>query len=287
MITKLLEKTGIKTNMKVARFANRLRYHNQEKNRQQLYQNLFASSPPRFSMLRGWAFDASQSLPRLSKCITEAKAIVGENRTHQSHKGFMGNILQDGDLMAYPELIKFAVSPELISITSHYLQQIPVLSSIKLLHSIPFAKLPTSSQMYHLDADLKPQVKVFVLLHEVTQEHGPFTFIDCTKSAAIAESINYGSIRAEIRIPDDIVNHHIQSTDIHQALGPTGTVLFVDTGNCLHYGSRHIKKDRYLLQYQFSPIIRTDFRHPVNFKPFLPKNADDLTKAVLSLNFPG
>lgn len=104
---------------------------------------------------------------------------------------------------------------------------------------------PKVAQLYHLDNDSSPQVKMFFLCKPVAPENGPLTFLNTTDSAAVCKRIGYRD--AQRLLDSDVKLYHPTAL-----VGDAGTIGFIDTSRCLHFGSRVKIAPRLLLVTQFT-----------------------------------
>ncbi len=262
-LIKVLELSGSRNRMAVARWYNSLRNKKFENFRREYFSTLFQNQPLQLAMHEGWALDTTQSLPHLKALLATAQEIIREDRQVSSTKGFLIDMLTKSDIERCPALLDFATSPEMIATVSNYFGMVPVLSAVMLYKSVPTpVNQPISSQQFHLDIDVHPQVKVFVHIEDVSAAHGPFCFIPEPASKIAATRLNYGAARQEQRITDDQMYHLVDHVKLVTVEGAAGSVLFVDTSACFHYGSREMTANRYVVTYQYVTPTRTDFRQP-------------------------
>src|SRR5205823_13057479 len=136
-----MSRLGIANTMRLAYFYNRLKFRGQDSCRRALYQTQLATlleengglSRPPIEMKDGWALDTSMSLPHLDRVLEDSDKIIAERSgVRRSSKGAYRSFLQDywtsEDLERYPSFLDFATSSDVLSVVSHYLQSIPVLS---------------------------------------------------------------------------------------------------------------------------------------------------------------
>lgn len=115
--------------------------------------------------------------------------------------------------------------------------------SIELFYSHPSNSSPRVGQLYHLDND-GPQVKMFFYCQPVAEEQGPLTMLPAAESVAICQRVGYQSGQ---RLQDDEISLHAPT----QLLGDAGTLALIDTGRCLHFGSRVRSGSRLVLVVQY------------------------------------
>ena len=104
------------------------------------------------------------------------------------------------------------------------------------------------SQLYHFDPHDNWGVKVFVNLNNVAEENGPLHLLPADVSDRFNAKIGY----TRERVPDDVVYSVCSRDDVWDSRGEAGTGLMVDTGRCLHYGSRKADRDRLVLMMNFT-----------------------------------
>jgi hypothetical protein len=135
--------------------------------------------------------------------------------------------------------MQFALSEDVLAPIAAYLGLVPILLQIDIWYAYapPSEKGPRNAQLWHLDGDDTTQVKVWIHLQDVIPESGPLTALDASRSEAFAEQTEYDS-SVEYRIPDEKVAAFVSDDDLTMFDGPAGTVDFVDTSRCMHFGSR-------------------------------------------------
>lgn len=134
---------------------------------------------------------------------------------------------------------RLATHKLLLGTIAEYLGMVPVLQQMALWYS-PNSELLGRSQYYHLDPEDRRQVKVFVLLDEVTPSNGPLCVIRSDMSRKIWDRLRReGKLKTKSdKIPDELIFGPEENNPGTFCLGPAGTVALVDTCNCYHYGSR-------------------------------------------------
>src|SRR5256885_13804063 len=163
----------------------------------------------------GWLLDTSHSLPYLDQLITDAEVVIAERGGRPptpTGKPFIIDIAKHADLDRFGSFLNFALSAPMLRIVSDYLGFVPVLSTtmppgLRLTESSskydpgdggPYRE----SQLYHLDHHDTPLVYVIVLLRDVTEQSGPFTFLPASVSDRAAKALNYRERNAPYRISD-------------------------------------------------------------------------------------
>jgi hypothetical protein len=272
---------GIAKTMRLAHAYNRLKYRRQDGWRRSLYRERFAelleeNGPPaaqRIEMKDGWAIEASMSLPHLHRVLEDAEEIIAERSgvrrsTQGAYRSYFQDVWTRADLERYPSFLDFATSSDVLAPVGDYLKCIPTLSTT-LPSGIRFVESnaayddqpnsPHDSQLYHIDYYSLPNVYVLVLLRDTTIEHGPWTFLPRAISQKAAASLNYWSRQRGYRVSDEDIYAVADRKEVIEFCYPRGTVLFIESSGCFHYGSRNSIKPRFQLMIGYSGVCRTDF----------------------------
>ncbi|HXX40972.1 MAG TPA: hypothetical protein VEI58_01755 [Chthoniobacterales bacterium] len=273
---------GINRTMRLAKQMNRVSYGRDQRLREQHYRDDFdrllaehanSSLAGTVGKMRdGWLLDTSQSLPYLDELIREAELVIAERggrRPPPRAKPFIVDIARQTDLDQFPSFLNFALSPPVLRTVSEYLGFIPMLSTTM----PPGLRLTESSmkydehvqegyresQLYHLDHHDSPLVYVIVLLRDVTSDSGPFTFLPASVSERAGKTLDYRGRGTPYRISDQQMYSVVKKKEAVEFMHPKGSVLFLDSSRCFHYGSRDCAVPRYQMMYAFVSSCRTDF----------------------------
>jgi hypothetical protein len=248
--------------------------------RRRLARELLDEVTPPFTVSDGFAAFTVGDLPHGDAALLACQAVADSERAayreQPGEKGFLRSLLSADTLEAHPAVLDFATSPEMVAVLAEYLGAVPTLSDVRLWWSVPTAAgTPvSSSQMFHRDHEDYRQVKVFVNVHEVTEDGGPLSFVHATKSEQIVRAL--GGTRG--RLADADVEPHLGPGDLVVLTGPPGLAAMVDTCSCLHFGSRNETSERLVLMLHYvgyhsivepdvkvlTPAVRTSRRptHP-------------------------
>lgn len=150
-------------------------------------------------------------------------------------KQFMLPLVEQSSLDRESPLLRLAVRPDVLAAVASYLGTAPLLTNINLYLSRSADRELISSQLFHCDADDTRQVKIFVLCSEVTHENGPLMIMDAADSEELRERVGY---RYKDRVTDEQASAAVGERELVAVKGRPGTVCFVDTSRCFHYGSR-------------------------------------------------
>jgi len=147
--------------------------------------------------------------------------------------------------------LRFALHPPIVRMVADYIGMLPVIENMYLWYSPNEANQPGSSQYFHLDAQDVRTVQIFVYLHDIEPDCGPFVLIEAAASERLARAIGYRKAGSLKRISDELVAQHARPKEIHTLTGPAGSVFVCDSDRCFHYGSRQASKPRFLLAFQY------------------------------------
>lgn len=245
----------------------------------------------------GWALDESRSLPHLGELLDEMNAVIEERGLRPWKdwgKPFLKDILPERSWERYGSILDFASSPDVLEPMSRHAGLVPHLSGsvppgVRLMESStkydPQPEGPwRSSQLWHIDYHAEVLIYVIVALRDIGPDDGPLTFLGQAASERVSAALSYRSRRAPHRVPDEAVNAHVAPDEVRRFVAPAGTVLFLDSGRCFHFGSRKPANPRYQLQYAYVSPIRNDFSDLIRPQVSFPVRADDPMSRRLALD---
>jgi hypothetical protein len=273
-----MARLGIANTMRLSKGWNRLRHGRLQSGLRAEYRERWdeliaenGAPQGRPSLLRdGWALDTTRSLPHLDRLLEEGAQVVAERggkRLKDTGKLFIQDILAAEDLERFPAILDFALSSEVLTAVADYLKAVPLLSrtlapGVRLTESrADYDRSdgpPKESQLFHLDHHDCPLVYVIVLLKDVTPQSGPFCFLPAAASARAAAALGYRRRGRPYRVTDEEMFAVIDPAEVQKLIYPRGTVLFIDSSRCFHYGSRLAIDPRYQMMYNFVSACRTD-----------------------------
>lgn len=273
---------GIGNTRRLAKAYNRIRYRKRCELHRSAYQEGFAElleenggigeNVPVIS--DGWVIDRSKSLPHLDELLHETGKIIDERggRAH-SHlqKIFLRSMLFPGDIEQNPSILDFVTSSPVLKSAADHLGTVPLLSKtrpagVRMMESnakfdpTPDAP-PRDSQNFHLDLHDTPLVYVLVLLRNVDEESGPWSFFPDSISSLAARRMQYQKRGVPYRVTDDMMYAEVSKSELKLFTGEAGDVMFIDSSRCFHYGSRNAVHPRFMMMYALTTPCRTDFTH--------------------------
>lgn len=276
-----MRRLGIAATMQLALAYNRAKFGRREAWRSSLYdtqmdalleQNGRVKNPP-IDLHDGWAVDSSMSLPHLDRVLEDSEKIIAERRGVRTsatgaYRSYFQDLWQSSDAEDYPSLIDFATSSEMLATVSRYLGTVPALSTT-LPAGIRFVESnaafddqphhPKDSQLFHIDYYSLPNVYVLVLLRDTTIENGPWIFLPRSTSQTALQTLGYWQKGRDYRVSDEELYSVVDRSEVIEFSYPRGTVLFIESSGCFHYGSRNSVEPRFQLMYGYTGTCRTDF----------------------------
>lgn len=306
---------GVRKTNELGRAYHSLRFGKQLDRRKQLYREQFSElirengeiTGPVNEMKDGWCIDTSGCLPHLQRLLQETGEIIerqGGRKRETRGRPFLQNIIPpprelDDALRQYRSIVDFATSSEMLTTLANYFGFVPTWPrvlplGVRLMESdARFDETPQTlrnSQFFHLDYHDLPMVYVIVTLKDVTEKSGPFCFLPASVSDRVEAALDYRSKGGiHHRVLDDTMYSLVERKELIKLVYPAGTVLFIDSTRCFHYGSRNPVVPRYHLQYAYLTPCRTDFKDLI-MRPYrFPYEASDsrLRKMVLDRAFAG
>src|SRR5688572_15938328 len=201
-----------------------------------------------------------------------------------ANKPFMVKLLDMKRMTLDSPLLQFGLRRDIVAAAARYLGTIPILQYANVVYSSHVAGELSKSQLYHCDSDEAQQVKIFVICETVTQSEGPLTFLTAAQSQLVRDRVQY---RYKYRLTDEDVRAAVGTTPREVALtGPAGTLAFLDTSRCFHYGSRIASADtrRLVVMLQYvTPLafILPDYPAGTTFGGLADAGRDEVERLVL------
>jgi hypothetical protein len=228
--------------------------------------------------------------PQVAAVVEHAGALI-DSIGHDAllERGTKGGFIARGflpeeSLQLGSPYLDFALDERVVGPVAAYLGVVPVLTDVDVWYSAHHPKAPKSSQLWHLDHADTTQIKVWIHVDEIDMLSGPLTVVGAADSSEIADANDY-DFGDSYRLADDAV-----PDDRCVAFeGPAGTVDFVDTSRCFHFGSRVSAEGRprriavfqYLTPYSFK---FADHRNQAGFRHLAKAGSTPLDRLVLGVD---
>jgi hypothetical protein len=272
-----MRRLGLRRTRSIARAVNRRdrrRIHFRRQVFEQCFDELLAENGEpvvRLDMEDGFAIAEPGSLPVAEALLADGAALIERygGRQWEDQKPFLQNINPETAIDIYPSLLDFATCSDVMTTVAPCFGYVPPLSGllprgVRLMESStkfdPDADGPwRESQLYHLDYHSSPTVYVVVALRDIGPDDGPLHFLGRSASRRVVEALGYGRRGVPYRQTDEAVHSVVGRYEVHRFAVPAGTVLFLESSACMHFGSRRPAQPRYQLQYAFTSPVRNDF----------------------------
>ena len=199
-----------------------------------------------------------------SKRLQEARTIAGRLPVdkHGSDKDFVFHLLgQRPTLDVNHVCVRFALQKPVLQIANAYFGMYTKLKYFNIWHNFTTQQEARSSQLWHYDRDdLYFVLKVFVLLTDVDEGAGPFTYAPGThfKGGARREPDYLFEEGYTKRSSDDQMAEVVPADRWVKGVGRAGTIIFADTHG-YHKGGFAQVSDRIMYTCMFaSPLGQPD-----------------------------
>jgi hypothetical protein len=221
------------------------------------------SAEPRFTVAQdqGFRIFGPGEVPGADGVIDAANALIAEHGKPEVSKGkhMRKRLLDPEALTPDSPFVRFAVSEPILSSVTEYLGVVPLLSYGDVWWSGYVEGELRNSQLYHCDSADTKQMKVFLFCNDIEESAGPLTVVEAAASEAAIDKLNY---KFGDRASDDELRAAIPRDAEHPIVGPKGSVAFVDTSRCFHFGSRVTDRSKVRVLAMFQYITPTSFLLP-------------------------
>jgi hypothetical protein len=180
---------------------------------------------------------------------------------------------------------RLALDERIVGPISAYLGVVPVLTEVDVWYSVHQPNAPKRSQLWHMDSDDTTLIKLWVHLSDVDGSSGPLTAFSANDSARLAQAVGY-DYGDGYRVADERVNEVIGSERQVSFVGPRGTLDFIDTCRCFHFGSR-VRPDgvpRRLLMVEYQTPYAFEFanyRKEARYRKLVSETSANLERLLL------
>ena len=224
----------------------------------------------RIEMKDGFAIDTSRSLPHLEPLLAAGEQMIAEygGVEHYMDKPFLQDISPKDAIVDHPVLLDFVTSSEVIAAAAPTFGFVPALPGtiphgVRLMESStkfdPQAEGPwRESQLAHCDYHSLPTVYVIVAIRDIGPDDGPLHFLGKAATRRVVEALGYGSRGTPYRLLDETLFSLVDPGEMTRFVAPAGTVLFIESSACMHFGSRNPQNNRYQFQYSLTSPLRRD-----------------------------
>src|SRR6185436_14659890 len=128
---------------------------------------------------------------------------------------------------------KLINSPLILAPIIRYCGMLPVLFNMFVTRAYQKEIQANSAHHFHLDPEDTISFKIFVHLTDVDEDCGPFHALPAGLTENVLEKLGYRGVN---KVTDEDVSRLVGWDQVVRVTGPAGTVAFVDTTRCLHFG---------------------------------------------------
>jgi hypothetical protein len=223
---------------------------------------------------RGFLLFPPGKFPEVPEIIELARQRIaevrpGEGKSKRKTQLRTGN-LDNSTLDLQSAYLRFALRPDILSAVAGYLGTAPLLTQVDVWYSMFAGPGLQNSQLYHCDWTDTKQIKLFILATDVDEASGPLVMMGADTSKKLREKIGYKWASEHNKLQDEEVYAAVGRDDETPIVGPAGTVAFLDTSRCFHFGSRVTEESdpRILVLNQY--LTPTAFSFPREFREAVP-----------------
>lgn len=195
----------------------------------------------------GWCRLDASAVPEAPAALARCQDLVAERGRRADQRLNPYGIATRDELLEDPAIHAFLNSPTILAAACRYLGTHPFLSGVDLLESRPRGDGLQGSQNYHVDNIARRVVRLVLHVSDVAAENGPFTFHPAGASEELTKKLRYFWRLDYAEIGSDEVDGAAGGRAPVEVTGSAGTILLVDTCNCLHFGSRVQEGFRHVL----------------------------------------
>jgi len=304
-IGRFQHRLGIENTRKLSKKVNRILYRSEIQKNHYFYDhhmtNLLIenqegySGKSRNTITDGWAIDRSGNFPFIDETLKQVDHLI-DQRGGKDARGselaqteYLFHLNYVNELFEYPDLLKFALSSEVIGTIADYMKSIPVLaltlpksvrvfeSTYKFYNGGPYER----SQLFHRDIHDMPMVYVILLARDITEDNGPWCFLPESVSMEVTKQLGYQKWRHPYRLQDEDIYSVADPKEKITFTGKRGDVLFIDSSKCFHYGSRDVINPGYRIMYAFTTRCRSDFQLLSHRQKFPVSSSDTKLKRII------
>ncbi|AFY31069.1 hypothetical protein [Calothrix sp. PCC 7507] len=150
-------------------------------------------------------------------------------------------------IMEHPEIFLWGIEPRLINIVETYLG-LPVAYHGAYFRRDIANQVERKSRLWHIDKEDRKVLKIFIYLHDMTEDTGPFQYISQSVTTTVADTLKYN----HGYIQDATMQKFISPPHCQSCLGSAGTVVFAATGSIFHRGKPPVARDRFTIFFDYT-----------------------------------
>ncbi|MBO3462460.1 2OG-Fe(II) oxygenase [Aetokthonos hydrillicola Thurmond2011] len=166
-------------------------------------------------------------------------------------------------IIEYPEIFIWGLEQRLLNIVENYIG-LPVAYHGSYVRRDLANQVQERSRLWHIDKEDRKILKIIVYLNDVDDNGGPFQYLPKSLTTKAIDSLKY----SYGYVTDKTMESLIHPSHWKSCLGPSGTVIFADTGNIFHRGKIPVTSDRLTIFFDYSS---RQAKVQFSYQPFLPQ----------------
>jgi hypothetical protein len=206
----------------------------------------------------GYAVLDTADLPVVKNALKCTRAIyppefVEKDYKDKGKKGPFYTIECNKNDPASKPIFDLATDECILAPVRQYLNATPVIVSVQVWFSPnDMDTADFNSQLFHFDREDYRQIKCFVPIEDIDETCGPMTLVPKAATNQFVKTLwKRGKIPSTKSRFDDSLVERIIPRESLPVCGTQGSIIMVDTTQCLHYGSRTASKPKYHLAFQY------------------------------------
>ncbi|WP_075522963.1 hypothetical protein [Candidatus Pelagibacter communis] len=219
---------------------------------------------------------------KLSKIIDdEFSKLKNETRYNVTNSGNQTYKIEIFDFLSSKlkqDILKFAISDKMISISTDYLKVFPILNQVKIYKNYPTKFPKRGAMLWHKDDFGYKSLDLFINVSDVDHENGPLHVIKKNNPLGVfsksAHEISNPVIGERGKIDDKYIDEKNNSENISIVKGQGNGVL-IDSFRVYHRGGHCKKKNRIMMRLSYQTKDSLTFKTKEN-KINLIENLNDI-----------
>ncbi len=192
------------------------------------------------------AFDVSLASIFLTQAAKLKQSLILPTNLEKCSQPYM--LATPSQVVQYPEIFLLGLNERLLKIAENYLG-LPIAYHGMYFHRDFTNTLPKKSKLWHLDMEDYRSFKVIIYLNDISNDtYGPLQYIpkEITASVVKKTGYRYGYIN------DSLMSKSLSEKEWKSCLGPSGTMIFMDTATLFHRGKVPSATDRFAVFFDYT-----------------------------------
>ena len=166
---------------------------------------------------------------------------------YESRKSNLYEVMDQGRIIAIPEVKELSQDPKILSIVREYLGAEPIQTQAACWWTVRYSRREYNkcAQLFHQDHTYKKFIKLFLYLNDVTEDNGCHVYVP----NSVGKGVQPSKKRLSQRVEDDYIKENYD--EIKYITGTKGTMNLVDTRGW-HKGNPVKEGYRLLIQLEWT-----------------------------------